>query len=112
MPNTSRPVRRPRSRRRSCPCLNRPGLQNEVRAVSTEWLAQLVVLVKERAKTLVEMVHWVRPYFGEAVTFDEEAAKKFLTASHRADPDQIVDSIRGIPSLLKTAMGRGLQAAG
>jgi glutamyl-tRNA synthetase len=35
--------------------------------------------VKERAKTLVEMVDWVRPYFGQAVTFDEEAAKKFLT---------------------------------
>ena len=61
------------------PLLNAAGLQAEVRAVSSEWLAQLVVLVKERAKTLVEMVDWVQPYFGQAVTFDEEAAKKFLT---------------------------------
>lgn len=61
------------------PLLEEAGLKEEVRAVSTEWLAQLVVLVKERAKTLVEMVEWVRPYFGESVTFDEEAAKKFLT---------------------------------
>jgi glutamyl-tRNA synthetase len=25
------------------------------------------------------MVEWVKPYFGQAVTFEEEAAKKFLT---------------------------------
>ena len=61
------------------PLLEAAGLTDEVRTVSHEWLAQLVVLVKERAKTLVEMVDWVRPYFGQAVTFDEEAAKKFLT---------------------------------
>ena len=61
------------------PLLEAAGLTDEVRTVSHEWLAQLVVLVKERAKTLVEMVEWVRPYFGQAVTFDEEAAKKFLT---------------------------------
>ena len=61
------------------PLLDTVGLKDEVRAVSAGWLAQLVVLVKERAKTLVEMVDWVRPYFGQAVTCDEEAARKFLT---------------------------------
>jgi glutamyl-tRNA synthetase len=61
------------------PLLEGAGLKEEIRAVSKEWLVQLVVLVKERAKTLVEMVDWVRPYFGQAVTLDEEAAKKFLT---------------------------------
>jgi glutamyl-tRNA synthetase len=61
------------------PLLEAAGLQDEVQDVSSSWLGQLVVLVKERAKTLVEMVDWVRPYFGQAVTFDEEAAKKFLT---------------------------------
>ena len=61
------------------PLLEGAGMNEEIRAVSKEWLAQLVILVKERAKTLVEMVDWVRPYFGQAVTFDEEAAKKFLT---------------------------------
>ena len=61
------------------PLLEGGGLKGEVAAVSTDWLAQLVVLVKERAKTLVDMVDWVRPYFGQTVTFDDEAAKKFLT---------------------------------
>jgi len=61
------------------PLLAQGGLKNEVADVSAQWLTQLVVLVKERAKTLVEMVEWVKPYFGQAVTFEEEAAKKFLT---------------------------------
>ena len=61
------------------PLLEGAGLKDEVTAVSVDWLAQLVVLVKERAKTLVDMVDWVRPYFGQTVTFDDEAAKKFLT---------------------------------
>jgi len=61
------------------PLLEAAGFQEQVRTVSLEWLAQLVVLVKERAKTLVEMVEWVRPYFGESVVLEEEAAKKFLT---------------------------------
>ena len=63
------------------PLLEAAGLKAEVQTVSANWLGQLVVLVKERAKTLVEMVEWVRPYFGQAVTFDEEAAKKFLTSA-------------------------------
>jgi len=63
------------------PLLEAAGLKDEVQAVSTGWLAQLVVLVRDRAKTLIEMVDWVRPYFGQAVTIDEEAAKKFLTAA-------------------------------
>jgi glutamyl-tRNA synthetase len=61
------------------PLLDAAGLKDEVRSVSAEWLAQLVVLVRERTKTLIEMVEWVKPYFGQAVTFDEEPAKKFLT---------------------------------
>jgi glutamyl-tRNA synthetase len=61
------------------PFLEAAGLQSEIQAVSPGWLAQLVVLVKERAKTLVEMIDWVRPYFGQAVTYDEEATRKFLT---------------------------------
>ncbi|HET7438360.1 MAG TPA: glutamate--tRNA ligase [Nitrospira sp.] len=61
------------------PLLAQGGLKDEVAEVSAQWLTQLVVLVKERAKTLVEMVEWVKPYFGQAVTFEEEAAKKFLT---------------------------------
>ncbi|MCC6965293.1 MAG: glutamate--tRNA ligase [Nitrospira sp.] len=83
------------------PLLEEAGLKDEVRAVSTEWLAQLVVLVKERTKTLVEMVHWVRPYFGEAVSFDEEAAKKFLTAAQAPLLIKLVERFEALPAFSK-----------
>ena len=61
------------------PWLEQAGLKEEVKAVTPEWLAKLVVMVRERTKTLVDMVVWATPYFGRDVAMDEEAAKKFLT---------------------------------
>jgi glutamyl-tRNA synthetase len=61
------------------PFLEQAGLKKEVSAVSPDWLARLVVMVRERTKTLVEMVAWATPYFGQDVAMDQEAAKKFLT---------------------------------
>jgi glutamyl-tRNA synthetase len=63
------------------PFLEQAGLKEAVNAVSPEWLAKLVVMVRERTKTLVEMVAWVTPYFGQDVAMDEAAAKKFLTSA-------------------------------
>jgi glutamyl-tRNA synthetase len=80
------------------PLLEQSGLKKEVEAVSDEWLAQLVVLVKERAKTLVEMVEWVRPYFGQTATFDEEAAKKFLTSAIGPALSKLIARFEPFPS--------------
>jgi len=83
------------------PLLENAGLKAEVSAVSQNWLAQLVVLVKERAKTLVEMVEWVKPYFGEAVRFEEEAAKKFLTPAIAPMLGRLLKEFETIPSFSK-----------
>ena len=83
------------------PLLEQTDLKDEVHAVSTEWLAQLVVLVKERTKTLVEMVHWVRPYFGDAVSFDEDAAKKFLTPAQAPVLIKLVERFEAFPVFSK-----------
>ncbi|MCX5723158.1 MAG: glutamate--tRNA ligase [Nitrospirae bacterium] len=83
------------------PLLEAAGLTAEVRAVSPDWLAQLVVLVKERAKTLVEMVEWVRPYFGQAVTFDEEAAKKLLTPAIAPVLGKLLERFESFPAFSK-----------
>ena len=80
------------------PLLEQAGLKKDVEAVSDEWLARLVVLVKERAKTLVEMVEWVRPYFGQTVTFDEEAAKKFLTSAIGPALSKLIARFEPFPS--------------
>ena len=64
-------------------------------------LAQLVVLVKERAKTLVEMVDWVRPYFGDSVLLEEEAAKKFLTPAVAPVLGKLLARFEALPSFSK-----------
>jgi glutamyl-tRNA synthetase len=61
------------------PFLEQAGLKEAAKAASPDWLAKLVVMVRERTKTLVEMVTWVTPYFGEDVAMDEASAKKLLT---------------------------------
>ncbi|HYM89396.1 MAG TPA: glutamate--tRNA ligase [Nitrospiraceae bacterium] len=83
------------------PLLETVGLRDEVQAVSAGWLAQLVVLVKERAKTLVEMVDWVRPYFGQAVTCDEEAAEKFLTPAIAPILGKLLTRFEAFPAFSK-----------
>ena len=83
------------------PLLVQAGLKDQVKAVSPEWLAQLVVLVKERAKTLVEMVDWVRPYFGDSVLLEEEAAKKFLTPAVAPVLGKLLARFEALPSFSK-----------
>ncbi|WHZ24221.1 MAG: glutamate--tRNA ligase [Nitrospira sp.] len=83
------------------PLFEQTGFKDEVRSATTEWLAQLVTLVRDRTKTLVEMVHWVTPYFGESVTFDEDAAKKFLTAAQVAVLTKLVERLEAFPTFLK-----------
>ena len=83
------------------PLLEQAGLKAEVRSVSTEWLAQLVVLVKERTKTLLEMVHWAMPYFGETVQFDDEAARKFLTSAQAPVLSKLLQRFEGFPVFSK-----------
>lgn len=83
------------------PLLEQAGLRGEVEAVSGEWLAQLVVLVKERAKTLVDMVEWVKPYFGQVAPFEEAAAKKFLTPAVAPLLQKLVTCFEAFPSFSK-----------
>jgi glutamyl-tRNA synthetase len=83
------------------PFLEAAGLPNRVQAVSSDCLAQLVVLVKERTKTLVEMVDWIRPYFGQAVTYDEEAAKKYLTPAMVPILGRLLTRFEALPAFSK-----------
>ena len=83
------------------PLLEQAGLGEEIRQVTSEWLAQLVVLVKERTKTLVEMVEWVKPYFGQVVTYEEEAARKFLTPEMAPVLQRLLDRFEALPGFSK-----------
>lgn len=45
------------------------------------WIEKLVVALRERSQTLVEMADKAAPFFQESVMLDQEAAKKFLSAA-------------------------------
>ena len=85
------------------PLLKHAGLLDDQDAVPHEWLAQLVILVRERAKTLVEMVEWVKPYFGETVVWEEDAAKKFLTPSTAPMLRKLLERFVSLPGFSKQA---------
>ena len=83
------------------PFLEQAGLIDPCRPVRSDWLVQLVILVKERAKTLVEMVEWVKPYFGEAVVWEEEAAKKYLTQANAPVLRKLLERFHSLPAFSK-----------
>jgi glutamyl-tRNA synthetase len=91
------------------PLLEAAGLKDEVQATSPEWLAQLVILVRERAKTLTDMVMWVTPYFGQAVALDEEAAKKFLTPAMAPILGKLLERFERFPSYSKQEWEEGFK---
>jgi glutamyl-tRNA synthetase len=84
--------------------LEQTDLKDQLQAVPKEWLAQLVLLVRERTKTLVEMVDWVKPYFGEAVPLEDEAAKKYLTQAVASVLKKLTDRIGSLPEFSKLAL--------
>lgn len=83
------------------PLLDAAGLKTEMRSASQDWLAQLVVLVKERAKTLADMVMWVTPYFGPLPAYDEEAVKKFLTPGIAPVLTKLLARFESLPTFSK-----------
>ena len=83
------------------PLLEGAGLKDEIRAASADWLTQLVVLVRERAKTLTDMVMWVTPYFGQTVSYDEESVKKFLTPTMAPILSKLLARFEAFPDFSK-----------
>ena len=60
------------------------------------WLARVVATLKERAKTLVELVEVGRFYWAPPADYDPKAAPKFLTAAGAARLDGLVARLAGV----------------
>ena len=54
------------------------------------WLASVVATLKERARTLVELVEVGRFYFAPPAGYDEKAAQKFLTPAGAERLDRLI----------------------
>lgn len=58
-----------------------------------EWLCGLVELLKERARTLVELVDYSTFFFDVAIAYKPEATEKFLVADNRAILEALRDRL-------------------
>lgn len=67
------------------------------------WLQQIVVLLQERAHTLVELVDSARYFFNDDVEIDPKAAAKHLA---KADPGMLSDLRSGLASLDEWSLER------
>jgi glutamyl-tRNA synthetase len=70
------------------------------------WLARVVATLKERAKTLVELVAVGRFYFVAPSGYEEKAAQRFLTAAGAERLDRLLARLPGVeftPAALEAA---------
>lgn len=86
------------------PRLEQASLKDEVAQASPDWLEKLVIMVRERTKTLMDMVNWVTPYFGQEVAIDEEAAKHYLTPAVAPALTKVRDRFAADPTFAKESL--------
>jgi glutamyl-tRNA synthetase len=77
------------------PFLEHKGLKPR----SMVWLTEVVKTLRERCKTLVEMIDQAEFYFRGDFTYDEKAAKKHLTVDIKEPLQILITRLEGSPDL-------------
>ena len=80
------------------PHLTREGVVKSPDEIDQAYLARAVDSVRERSKTLVEMVQWLRFYFTDHIVYDNKAAAKFLTAETAALLAKLIHALERLPA--------------
>ena len=60
------------------------------------WLEKMIATLRERAKTMVELVDMARYYLDEQIIYDEKAAAKFLTAGAATSIAALADKLSAL----------------
>ena len=60
------------------------------------WLEKMIATLRERAKTLTELVELAHFYLSDDITFEEKAAKKFLTPEVRESMGQLLERLSAL----------------
>ena len=92
------------------PFLRKRGVLNGGTQPASAWLEKLVVALRERSQTLVEMADKAAPFFQESVAMDQEAAKKFLTAAVRPAFIGLVAVLEKVPAFEHDALEQGFKS--
>lgn len=69
-----------------------------------EWMEKLVVALRERCKTLVEMAAAATPYVQQEIVIEEAAAKKYLTPRIAPPLAQLADGLASLPEFSHAAL--------
>lgn len=92
------------------PFLHRQGMLNEGISLDQAWLEKLAGVLRERSQTLLEMAEGASPFFGDSVTMETEAVRKFLTAPIRSPFSRLVSVIEQSPSFDHAELEQGFKA--
>jgi glutamyl-tRNA synthetase len=58
-----------------------------------KWLEKMIATLQERAKTLTELVDAAHYYLSDVITFDDKAAKKFLTKDAHEPIESLIQKL-------------------
>jgi glutamyl-tRNA synthetase len=65
-------------------------------AAEGDYLNQVIATLIPRSKTLAELAQQAHFYFGETVSYDEQAAQKFLTSAARNPLEMLVEKLKAL----------------
>jgi glutamyl-tRNA synthetase len=70
------------------------------------WLGKMAATLRERAKTLVELVEMAHFYLSDEISFDEKAAKKFLTGEVREPLVELIQQLEALNDFSESSVER------
>lgn len=81
------------------PYLVKEGLIMEETVFDAVWMDKVIISLKERCRTLVEMANAARYFFLEDVETDPDAAKKFLIPENKDLFEQVLKGVESLPDI-------------
>jgi len=70
------------------------------------WLEKMIATLRERAKTLVDLVDLAHFYLSDDIPFDENAAKKFLTLEAREPLAELIQKLEALADFTENSIER------
>src|SRR6266480_2484791 len=75
-----------------------------------KWLEKMIATLQERAKTLTELVDAAHYYLSEEITFDDKAAKKFLTKDTVAPMESLIRKLSALEDFIEANIEQAFAA--
>lgn len=74
------------------------------------WLQKMIATLRERAKTLAELVDLAHYFLSDNISVDEKAAKKFLTSDVAIPLSKLIDKLSGLEDFSEASVEQAFSA--